>query len=835
MDSKYSFFGIDDRYLSEELCLVLDYITVRLRDEINFNILNSELFIIGVLEHKINNTVFELKFNDFNLTGLISDLREYYFNKNTGVGYKRLNNVKLNPQFKEIIEKSIVIAETNLNKYSDEGINISKINTFHILYSIILNGDSGISLIFNKHELTKEMLYEIYFTEHKSNNNEIVELFDDKYDDEIYTSVNKNKEKLEDFCVNLNKEVLKNKTEIIGRDKDVQNIFSVLCRKNKNNVMLCGDVGVGKQSIIFKLVKLINQSLVPEKLKNKKIYKLDIAKVISGTRLRGEFEERLINILEEIKIKKDVILFINDIQTLVGAGNSSNGLDAMEIIKPYLVSNYIQIIGTTTYDNYRVKLEKETSLNRKFQRLNISEPTIDETLQILKGVKGQYEKFHNIKIDDDILPKIILLSKRYLTDKLLPDSAIDLIDTTCSFINTTKFPNIEPIIDGENTKLMSNLEKSKKDCLVSQDFEKIKNIDVEIEILKKVIKRNDKKITKVLLTEEDIKTTLSNITNIPINSITDEENIKLLKMESELNKRVVGQEIAVNKITTAIIRGRVGIKKTNGCVATLFLIGESGVGKTHLAKQISLELFGSEDNMIRVDMSEFMESNSVSKLIGSAPGYVGYESGGQITEKIKNKKYCVILWDEIEKAHSSIFNLLLQLFDEGHITDSMGNVVDCKNTINIITSNVGTKQASEFGRSVGFSNVNLNNDKKQNILEKELKKRFPVEFLNRIDDIIYFNNLNDDNLKKIIRIEINKLNDIIKQTNWSVKINYDESLVEHIFKEVQKYKEFGARPIKRIIEKEIGTKLSFKLLNDNPKRGYVYNINITDNELSFND
>lgn len=304
-------------------------------------------------------------------------------------------------------------------------------------------------------------------------------------------------------------------------------------------------------------------------------------------------------------------------------------------------------------------------------------------------------------------------------------------------------------------------------------------------------------------------------------------------MESELNKKVIGQQVAINKITNAIVRGRVGIKKSNGCVATIFLIGESGVGKTHLAKQIAFELFGSEDNMIRVDMSEYMESNSISKLIGSPPGYVGYEYGGQVTEKIKNKKYCVILWDEIEKAHNSIFNLLLQLFDEGHITDSLGNKIDCKNTINIITSNVGTKQANEFGRTVGFNNQKELPNKKIIILEKELKKKFPIEFLNRIDDIVYFNNLTEDDLKKIIRIELNKINEIIKESEWGVLINYDETLTTHIYNELEKVKEFGARPIKRLIEKEIATALSFKLLNGKYDKGTIFNVKVEDKQVIF--
>lgn len=823
VNDKYSFFGLEDKYLSDELKLTLDYVIVKLRDEINFNILNSELFIIGVLEQKINNTYFQLKSNDFNVSKIIIDIRDLYYNKNSGVGYKRLNTIKINPDFKNIIEKAIIINQENVNKFEEDSINSHKLNTFHLFYSILLNGDKSIENIFNNHGISSELIYEIFF----GNNNDYETIsFDDMYKhgfvDEFVDVGNKNKkESMSEFGVILNQTLLKDKNVIVGRDREIMNIFSVLCRKNKNNVILCGETGVGKQSVVHKLVKLINEGLTPNKLKNKKIYKLDIAKVISGTRLRGEFEERFINILEEIKSTKNTLLYINDIQTLIGAGNSSGGLDAMDILKPYLTNNDIQIIGTITYDSFREKIEKDTSLSRKFQRLDVLEPNTDECFEIIKGVKGDYEKYHNMVIPDDVILKTITLSKRYLTDKCLPDSALEIIDTTGSRINTN-------ISIKEVDKIQKHkLEKEHTDALLTQDFDKVKVLKNQLRYIKKITNK------KTILSEEDIKKTISEITNIPMSNITDKENVKLLKMESELNKKVIGQQVAINKITNAIVRGRVGIKKSNGCVATIFLIGESGVGKTHLAKQIAFELFGSEDNMIRVDMSEYMESNSISKLIGSPPGYVGYEYGGQVTEKIKNKKYCVILWDEIEKAHNSIFNLLLQLFDEGHITDSLGNKIDCKNTINIITSNVGTKQANEFGRTVGFNNQKELPNKKNIILEKELKKKFPIEFLNRIDDIVYFNNLTEDDLKKIIRIELNKINEIIKESEWGVLINYDETLTTHIYNELEKVKEFGARPIKRLIEKEIATALSFKLLNGKYDKGTIFNVKVEDKQVIF--
>ena len=823
VNDKYSFFGLEDKYLSDELKLTLDYVIVKLRDEINFNILNSELFIIGILEQKINNTYFQLKSNDFNVSKIIIDIRDLYYNKNSGVGYKRLNTIKINPDFKNIIEKAIIINQENGNKFEEDTINSHKLNTFHLFYSILLNGDKSIENIFNNHGISSELIYEIFF----GNNDDYETIsFDDMYKhgfvDEFVDVGNKNKkESMSEFGVILNQTLLNDKNIIVGRDREIMNIFSVLCRKNKNNVILCGETGVGKQSVVHKLVKLINEGLTPNKLKNKKIYKLDIAKVISGTRLRGEFEERFINILEEIKTSKNTLLYINDIQTLIGTGNSSGGLDAMDILKPYLTNNDIQIIGTITYDSFRVKIEKDTSLSRKFQRLDVLEPNTDECFEIIKGVKGDYEKYHNMVIPDDVILKTITLSKRYVTDKCLPDSALEIIDTTGSRINTN-------ISIKEVDKIQKHkLEKEHTDALLTQDFDKVKVLKNQLRYIKKITNK------KTILSEEDIKKTISEITNIPMSNITDKENVKLLKMESELNKKVIGQQVAINKITNAIVRGRVGINKSNGCVATIFLIGESGVGKTHLAKQLAFELFGSEDNMIRVDMSEYMESNSISKLIGSPPGYIGYEYGGQVTEKIKNKKYCVILWDEIEKAHNSIFNLLLQLFDEGHITDSLGNKIDCKNTINIITSNVGTKQANEFGRTVGFNNQNELPNKKIIILEKELKKKFPIEFLNRIDDIVYFNNLSEGDLKKIIRLELNKINEIIKESEWGVFINYDETLTTHIYNELEKVKEFGARPIKRLIEKEIATALSFKLLNGKYDKGTIFNIKVEDNQVIF--
>lgn len=623
---------------------------------------------------------------------------------------------------------------------------------------------------------------------------------------------------------------------IIGRDKEVKRIAQILSRKKKNNAIIVGDAGVGKSALIEKLALLISKGECPANLLDKRIVSLDLTSLVAGTKYRGQFEERIKAILNELQGVTNVVVFIDELHTMVGAGNASGSMDAANILKPALARGEIQCIGATTLDEYKKHLEKDAALTRRFQKIILKEPTQDETIQILNNLKEIYEDFHRVYYEDGVIENIVKLSGRYITDRLFPDKAIDVLDELGSEKRVVE--EMPEHLD-KLKKELEELSLKKIAAVKKQDYELAAKLrDEEKKLTKKLETEKAKwlehmKNNKIHVTIDDVYKMITEMTTVPISKLDGSEAKKLLQMEELLGKKVIGQDEAISIISKAVRRNRVGIKDGGRPIGSFIFLGSTGVGKTYLAKSIAEILFGDPEKIIRVDMSEFMERHNVSKLIGSPPGYVGYDEGGQLTEKVKNNPFSVILFDEIEKAHKDVFNLLLQILDEGHLTDSFGRKVNFTNTLIIMTSNIGAKRVSDFGAGVGFETSTSGAQKdeaKRTMIRKELKKQFAPEFLNRIDDIVMFNSLNKDALKQIINIEISKLTKRLNDKNYL--INFDDSVIEHIF-ELNHQEEYGARPIKRIIQNLCEDFLSDEILKGNIKENVEVLLTYKDNVLKL--
>jgi ATP-dependent Clp protease ATP-binding subunit ClpC len=609
---------------------------------------------------------------------------------------------------------------------------------------------------------------------------------------------------LDNFSRDLNKLVKEGKIDpVIGRDKEVKRIAQILTRKKKNNAVIVGEAGVGKSALVEKLALLIVNGECPSSLIDKRIVSLDLTSLVAGTKYRGQFEERIKAILNELQENKEIIVFIDELHTMVGAGNASGSMDAANILKPALARGELQCIGATTFDEFKKHIEKDGALVRRFQKIILSEPTEKETIEILENLKSSYENHHKVIYNTEVIETIVKLCDRYMTDKQFPDKAIDVMDELGSEKRiTTKIPESIEKLNNE----IEELKLRKLEVVRKQDYEVAAKLrDEEKKIQKKLedekIKWIDQQKNNLIpVTSDDVYTIVSSITGVPIFKINANEKSNLLDLEKNITNKVIGQENAISIISKAIRRNRVGIKDSTKPIGSFIFLGSTGVGKTYLAKTLAEEIFGSKDKVIRVDMNEFMEKHSVSRLIGSPPGYVGYDEGGQLTEKIKNNPFSVILFDEIEKAHKDVFNLLLQILDEGHLTDSFGRKVDFANTLIIMTSNIGAKKVSEFGGGVGFITNNSDTQKeevKKSIIQKALKQQFNPEFLNRIDDIIVFEQLNSDSLKKIIKLELDKLTKRLKEKKYM--ISFDQSVITEILNRNTDVG-YGARPIKRIIQ-----------------------------------
>lgn len=625
---------------------------------------------------------------------------------------------------------------------------------------------------------------------------------------------------------------------VIGRDKEIERVIQILSRRTKNNPCLIGEPGVGKTAIAEGLAQKIVEGNIPEILSDKRVVTLDLSSMVAGAKYRGEFEDRLKKAMEEIRKAGNVILFIDELHTIVGAGAAEGAIDASNILKPSLARGEIQVIGATTLNEYRKHIEKDAALERRFQPITVGEPTKEEAVEILKGVRDKYEAHHRVKITDDALDAAVKLSDRYITDRFLPDKAIDLVDEAASRIRLKTFTAPPNIKDMEEK--VERLAKEKEDSIRCQEFEKAAHIRDEEQKLKNELDKikdqwHQKNQTKTdTVTADDIAEIVASWTGIPVKKLAEEESERLLKMEDTLHNRVIGQEEAVKSISKAIRRGRVGLKDPKRPVGSFIFLGPTGVGKTELCKALAEAMFGDEKSMIRVDMSEFMEKHSVSKLVGSPPGYVGYDEGGQLTEKVRRRPYSVLLFDEIEKAHPDIFNILLQILEDGRLTDSQGRVVDFRNTIIIMTSNVGARNITEPKR-LGFSVVKDESaknyeDMKSNVMG-ELKKTFRPEFLNRIDDIIVFHPLTEDNIREIVRLMTDVLVQRLKSNEIYLEIGDD--VLDHLAKKGYDPL-FGARPLRRAIQSMVEDKLAEEMLEGKVKAGDSISVSMDGENIVVN-
>ena len=663
----------------------------------------------------------------------------------------------------------------------------------------------------------------------------------DFFDDEKTTRGKKNTTGsktpvLDNFSRDLSKLAEMGKLDMsIGREKEVKRLAQILSRRKKNNPLILGDPGCGKTNLIEGVALMISKGEGPQNLLNKRIVNLDLTSVVAGTKYRGQFEERMKVIIDELTSNPNVVVFIDEIHTLIGSGNSSNSMDGANIFKPALASGDIQCIGATTFDEYKKSIEKDGALARRFQKIKLDQPSISETIKIVKQSIDKYESFHKSIYSDEIIELCVRLADRYITDRAFPDKAFDVIDEVGAR------QQVEVKIPESVKKLkekIAELKQEKTRVVINQEYELAAEIrDKELKLLAKLDAETkkfeeDSIKNKRTIDSEDVYSVVSIMTNIPMEQLNLDEKQKLINIDKKIKDKVIGQDQAVDSIVKAIKRNRLNIKDPNRPIGSFICLGSTGVGKTHLAKQLAKQLFGDEKSLIRVDMSEYQEKHTISRLIGSPPGYVSHDEGGQLTEKVKNNPYSVILFDEIEKAHKDVFHLLLQILDDGHLTDAMGKTINFKNTIIILTSNLGIKKFSDFGTGISFNSSKYGNEEaKKSMLMAELKKFFSPEFLNRIDDTVVFNTLTDENVKKITRIELDKLIDRLKESKYN--FTYNDSVVDLISK-IGFDETYGARPIKRAIQDKIEDLISDEVLNDVVKEGGKYQLTAKDENVILN-
>ena len=635
---------------------------------------------------------------------------------------------------------------------------------------------------------------------------------------------------LDNFGTDMTKAAEEGKLDpVIGREKEIERVAQILSRRKKNNPILIGDPGVGKSAIVEGLALRIVQKKVSRILFDKRVISLDMTSVVAGTKYRGQFEERIRSILNELQKNPNIILFIDEIHTIVGAGSAAGSMDAANMLKPALARGEIQCIGATTLDEYRKNIEKDGALERRFQKIIVEPTTPEETIQILRNIKDKYEDHHNVNFTDEALIACVKLTDRYITDRKFPDKAIDVIDEAGSRVHLKNI-NVPKEIE-EQEKLIEEAKQKKTEAVKSQNFElaasyrdQEKTYSAELEIMKAEWERQAKDNREVV-DEEEIANVVSMMSGIPVQRMAQAEGIKLTGMKEHLQSKVIAQDAAITKLSKAILRSRVGLKDPNKPIGTFMFLGPTGVGKTHLVKELAKYMFGSADALIRIDMSEYMEKFTVSRLVGAPPGYVGYEEGGQLTEKVRRKPYSIVLLDEIEKAHSDVFNLLLQVMDEGRLTDSYGRIVDFKNTVIIMTSNVGSRQLKEFGRGVGFATQNQADDKEhsRSVIQKALNKSFAPEFINRIDEIITFDQLNLEAIKSIIDIELEGLYNRVENIGYKMVI---EDKAKDFIATKGYDIQFGARPLKRAIQTYLEDGLSEVIINASTNDGNVIHVSI---------
>lgn len=835
----------DKKNYSYELQEVLTYMIDVLANEFPTDVFTPEYLIVSILDVKKCHA--NLFLDNYLMSNNMDELREIYINvlkNNTKPIVKEKDKTKVEFDFElnKIMEKA---------EDESEKTNSSQIGTEHVLLSI-LNPENNIKLqeifktvgidyelIYSKCKDTKKEIRSPRKRNYINNNGGLTMTVQPQSQQpiplksEINTTSSTNLSEGEytrKYTTNINELAREGKLDtLIGRKNELNQIIKVLARRKKNNVILVGNGGVGKTTIVNGLAQLIESGNVPTILEGKQIVSINIMALVSGTHFRGMFEERIKGLFDELKSNKKYILFIDDMQTVLKSSSKDKDTDISNMISDILTEGDVRVIGTISFKEYRNAIESNPAISNKLQRIIIEPSTVKESIDILNGSKKYYEDFHNVEYTDEAITKCVELSERYITDRSLPDSAFDVLDlagayTSLESKNTEEFNSLK--------KRLNEIEKEKDEILNNGEFEKIDAVTIEENDIKKRIsdlKRKQASKDKIKINANRIAETVSEITNIPISKLSNNEKEKISHIDETLKKSVIGQDEAVESLCRVIKRNKVGLGDKTKTMANILMAGPSGSGKTLIAKKLAEEIFGDEKALVRIDMSEYSEKNSVAKLTGAAPGYIGYDNGGQLTEAIKHKQHCVLLLDEIEKADQEVYNIFLQLFDEGRLTDSSGQIVNFKNVIVLMTSNIGAKQASEFGAGVGFVTDEVTN--KKTIIEKQLKQKFTPEFLNRIDKIVYFNTLTDENLRDIVKLEINKFGKRLKEINYNIK--YNEDVVSYIHEQALKQKEYGARPIIRLIQNNLEDTITDLLLEHDYEPDYTFSVTCENNHIGI--
>ena len=779
------------------------------------NYIGTEHILIGLLS--TDSTIPALTDNNITYEGVDRLIRE-----EIGVGNSTsLTPDDFTPRAKRIIEISFQIARTMRNSY---------VSVEHLLAALLKEDDSYAVKFINELGTDSQRVFDDLITDLSSNS----------YDSNPQSSSKKKgKSKtptLDEFGKNLTELAKQGKIDpVIGREKEIERVIQILSRRNKNNPCFIGEPGVGKTAIAEGLALKIVNGEVPEMLANKTIYSLDLTSMVAGTKYRGDFEERIKKAMDEVKDNKDVILFIDEIHNIMGAGAAEGAVDAANILKPSLARGEIQVIGATTISEYRKNIEKDAALERRFQPVTVGEPTEEETVEILKGLRDKYEAHHKVKITDDAIDSAVKLSSRYINDRFLPDKAIDLIDEAASVVRLNAYTLPQNLKDMEEE--IKRLNAEKQDAVNNQKFEEAAKLRDKANELKKLLEdekskwRNSSNHDAKAVSSEEIAQVVSQWTGVPVSQLTKEESERLLNMENILHERIVGQDKAVSAISKAIRRGRVGLKNPNRPIGSFIFLGPTGVGKTELCKSLAEAMFGDENAIIKLDMSEYMEKHTVSKLIGAPPGYVGFDEGGQLTEKIRRKPYSVVLFDEIEKAHPDVFNMLLQILEDGVLTDSQGRKVSFKNAIIIMTSNVGASKITDEKLALGFVQEDGKKLSIEDLVMPDLKKTFKPEFLNRLDDIIVFNQLNQNDIEEIAKRMLKSLKK--RTSDLGIELEFPDNAITELAKEGFD-KTYGARPLRRAIQSKIEDRLSELILDKTIGEGSKCTVDFADGEFQFN-
>jgi ATP-dependent Clp protease ATP-binding subunit ClpC len=798
--------------------------------------IGTEHLVLGLIRDGENNAVKILKSLNIDLYELRKEI-EMAVKDKTGKNIANINSLPLTKQAEKVIRITVLEAKAYKSPL---------VESEHLMLSILKNKENVATQILNQFDVDYDIFKnELGFVTSNPPAAEYQDENEDEFDEEKKqysqqqrgqrgASAAQPKTKtpvLDNFGRDITRLAENGSLDpIVGREVEIERVSQILSRRKKNNPILIGEPGVGKTAIVEGLALRIVQRKVSRVLFDKRVVSLDLAALVAGTKYRGQFEERMKAIMNELEKNRDVILFIDEIHTIVGAGGASGSLDASNIFKPALARGELQCIGASTLDEYRMHIEKDGALDRRFQKVIVEQPSVEETIQILENIKSKYEDYHNVTYSEDAITACVKLSDRYMTDRLLPDKAIDVLDEVGARKHIKNINVPQEIIELE--KKIEDIKQEKNKVVKSQRFEEAASLrDTEKRLQEELEKaksewEEESKHKRFPIEEEDIAEVVSMMTGIPVKRMVQAETDKLRRMSTDLEGAVVGQEEAIQKVVKAIQRNRVGLKDPKKPIGTFIFLGPTGVGKTELARSLARHMFDSEDALIRIDMSEYMEKFTVSRLIGAPPGYVGYEEGGQLTERVRRKPYSVILLDEIEKAHPDIYNILLQVLDDGQLTDGLGRKVDFKNTMIIMTSNIGARQLKDFGEGVGFATANrqLNaDDNNKAVIEKALKRTFSPEFLNRIDDVIIFNSLTKENIFSIIDILMKGVMKRLENLGFSLKLS-DEA--KDFIAEKGYDSQFGARPLHRAIQKYLEDPLAEEILSMNVKNGDVLEANL---------